>query len=84
MRWIEYHAIRTYGGMHMYIQALLLVSPDRVEQSAWRPSRYSLVKYALGTHWILGKPQIGMDVVAKKISLSLSGIEYSYMVYINC
>jgi hypothetical protein len=82
MRLIEYHAMRTRGGNAHKIQELLIVSPNGSEHSDCKPGCYDIGKYALVTHGILGKPQIGLDVVAKKFSLPLSGTKYCNLVHI--
>jgi hypothetical protein len=66
----EHHAMKTYWGVDVQIQAFLISALDGSEWSVSRPGRFIRRERTLGTHWIGGwggGPQVWDTVSKRKI-----------------
>jgi hypothetical protein len=74
----KHHAVKTYGGVEVQLDAFVTLVLDRSEWSASRLGHFTSRETAPGTQSVGGwvDPRAGMDAVAKrKNSLSLPRIE---------
>jgi hypothetical protein len=65
---IKHHAVKTYWGVEVYLQAFLTSALDGGEWSASPPGHFNPRERAPGTHWIGGwvGPRAVLDTVVKK------------------
>jgi hypothetical protein len=77
--------MKTYGGVEVWLHALLPSTLDRGEWSTSRLGRFTPKERAPGTHWtgVYVGPRAGVIAVTRK-SLPLPGIEPRSSSLLNC